>query len=38
MTRRQRGIGPLATALRVAVALGLLYLAGGADGPSWDVD
>jgi hypothetical protein len=38
MIRRRRGIGPLATALRVMVALGLLYLAGGADGPSWDVD
>lgn len=38
VSRRQRKIGPLATALRVAVAIGLLYLAGGADGLSWHVD
>jgi hypothetical protein len=35
---RTRRIGPLGTALRVAAALGLLYLAGGADGLSWDVE
>ena len=38
MTQRKRGIGPLATALRVAVAVGLVYLAGGAGGLSWDVE
>jgi hypothetical protein len=38
VTWRRRGIGPLATALRIAVALGLLYLAGRADGVSWDVE
>ena len=38
MSTRQRSIGPLATTLRVAVAFGLLYLAGGADGWPWDVD
>ncbi len=38
MNGRKRGIGPLATALRIAVALGLLYLAGGAGGLSWDVE
>jgi hypothetical protein len=38
MTERTRRIGPLATALRVAVAVGLLYLAGGADGLSWGVE
>ena len=37
MTERKRRIGPLATTLRVAVAVGLLYLAGGADGFSWGV-
>jgi hypothetical protein len=37
MTGRTRRIGPLGTALRVAVAVGLLYLAGGADGGSWGV-
>jgi hypothetical protein len=35
MTRR---IGPLGTALRIAVAAGLLYLAGGAAGLSWEVE
>jgi hypothetical protein len=35
MTRR---IGPLGTALRIAVAAGLLYLAGGAGGLSWEVE
>ena len=34
---RTRRIGPLGSALRVTAALGLLYLAGGADGLSWDV-
>jgi hypothetical protein len=38
MTRRKREIGPLATALRVTVAAGLLYLAGGSEGLSWHVD
>ena len=38
MTERRRRIGPLATGLRVAVAVGLLFLAGGADGPSWGVE
>jgi hypothetical protein len=38
MTERTRRIGPLVTALRVAVAVGLLYLAGGADGLSWGVE
>jgi hypothetical protein len=32
-----RRIGPLATTLRVAVAVGLVYLAGGADALSWEV-
>jgi hypothetical protein len=35
MTRR---IGPLATALRATVALGLLYIAGGGDGLSWSAE
>jgi hypothetical protein len=38
MTGRTRRIGPFATALRVTVAVGLLYLAGGADGLSWGVE
>jgi hypothetical protein len=38
MTGRTRRIGPLATALRVTVAVGLLYLAGGAGGLSWGVE
>jgi hypothetical protein len=38
MTAQTRRIGPLATTLRVTVAIGLLYLAGGADGVSWDVE
>jgi hypothetical protein len=38
MTGQTRRIGPLGTALRVAVAVGLLYLAGGADGLSWDIE
>jgi hypothetical protein len=38
MTRRTRRIGPLGTASRVAIAVGLLYLVGGADGTSWSVD
>jgi hypothetical protein len=38
MTERTRRIGPLATGLRVTVAIGLLYLAGGAGGLSWDVE
>ena len=35
---RTRRIGPLGTALRIAVALGLLYLARGAGGLSWHVE
>ena len=35
---RTRRIGPLGTALRVAAAVGLLYLAGGAGSLSWDVE
>jgi hypothetical protein len=38
VTGRTRRIGPLGRALRVTVAAGLLYLAGGADGASWDVE
>lgn len=38
MAERKRRIGPFATALRVTVAVGLLYLAGGAGGLSWDVE
>jgi hypothetical protein len=38
MSGRTRRLGPLATALRVTVALGLLYLAGGAGGLSWEVE
>jgi hypothetical protein len=37
MTERTRRIGPIATGLRALVAVGLLYLAGGAGGLSWDV-
>jgi hypothetical protein len=37
MTRTRR-IGPVGTSLRVLVGLGLLYVAGGADGLPWDVD
>jgi hypothetical protein len=38
MSERKRRIGPVGTALRVAVGLGLLYLAGGANGVSWGVE
>ncbi len=38
MTTEMRRIGPIGTALRVTVGLGLLYLAGGADGLSWGVE
>jgi hypothetical protein len=38
MTERRRRIGPLGTGARVAVGLGLFYLAGAADGLPWDVD
>jgi hypothetical protein len=38
MTERTRRMGPLATGLRVTVAVGLLYLTGGADGLSWGVE
>jgi hypothetical protein len=37
MTDRSRGIGPLATTVRVIVAAGLLYVAGGGWWASWDV-
>ena len=37
MSKRKRGIGPVGTAVRVVVGLGLLYLAGGAQGLSWAV-
>jgi hypothetical protein len=36
MNDAERRIGPAGTALRVIVAAGLLYLAGAADGLSWD--
>jgi hypothetical protein len=35
---RERRIGPVGTSLRVLVGLGLLYLAGGADGLSWSIE
>ncbi len=38
MTNAMRRIGPVGTALRVIVGLGLLYVAGGADGLSWSVE
>jgi hypothetical protein len=38
MTTKVRSIGPVGTTLRVVVGLGLLYLAGGADGLSWGVE
>lgn len=38
MTRGMRRIGAVGTALRATVGLGLLYLAGGADGLSWRVE
>jgi hypothetical protein len=38
MTDAKRTIGPAGTTLRVIVALGLVYLAGGADGLPWSVD
>jgi hypothetical protein len=38
LTRATRRIGPAGTASRMPVALGLLYLAGGADGLSWSVE
>lgn len=37
MTTSRREIGPLGTAARVLVGLGLLYLAGGANGLTWGV-
>jgi hypothetical protein len=37
MTGQTRSIGPRATALRVTVAVGLVYLAGAVDGLPWDV-
>jgi hypothetical protein len=38
MAERRRRIGPLATGLRAAAAVGLVYLAGAADGLPWSVD
>jgi hypothetical protein len=38
MTHAKRRIGPAGTAVRVIVALGLVYLAGGADGLPWSVE
>ena len=38
MTDIKRGIGPAETALRVLVATGLVYIAGGAKGLSWSVE
>jgi hypothetical protein len=38
MTDAERRIGPAGTAVRVIVALGLVYLAGGADGLAWSVE
>jgi hypothetical protein len=36
--KRSRRIGPIGTVSRAVVGLGLLYLAGGASGLSWDVE
>jgi hypothetical protein len=38
MPSTRRRIGPVGTAARVAGGLGLIYLAGAADGTPWDVD
>ena len=38
VTRDGRRLGRYGTAARIAVAVGLLYLAGAADGLPWDVD
>ena len=38
MRTNERRIGPLGTTLRVVVGLGLLYLAGGADGLDWALE
>jgi hypothetical protein len=35
---KERRIGPIGTASRVLVGLGLLYLAGGAGGLSWEIE
>lgn len=35
---KERRIGPIGTASRVLVGLGLLYLAGGAGGLSWGIE
>jgi hypothetical protein len=35
---KSRRIGPIGTASRALVGLGLLYLAGGAGGLSWEID
>src|SRR5215210_6125820 len=37
-SNKSRRIGPIATATRVLVGVGLLYLAGGAAGLSWGVE
>ena len=37
MMSAKREIGPVGTAVRVVIGVGLLYLAGGAGGLSWDV-
>jgi hypothetical protein len=34
---RERGIGPIGTALRVIAGAGLIYYVGAADGGGWDV-
>jgi hypothetical protein len=38
MTDAKRRIGPAGTAVRVLAGIGLLYLAGAADGLPWSVD
>lgn len=38
MRQRARRIGPLGTALRVTVAVALLYLTAGANGVSWGLE
>jgi hypothetical protein len=37
-SNKSRRIGPIGTASRVVIGLGLLYLAGSAAGLSWDID
>jgi hypothetical protein len=38
MARTTRGIGPVGTAARLLAGLGLLYIAGGANGLSWGAE